>query len=110
MPTLPVVSSAMPTVLRRSGISRTHSATGRTATVRTSAVRAGPTGRRGRVRVMRTVAVVLAGGSGQRFGSGLPKQLLPLTGRTLLEHSVAAFEEAPDVDAILVVMAAGHAT
>jgi ribitol-5-phosphate 2-dehydrogenase (NADP+) / D-ribitol-5-phosphate cytidylyltransferase len=57
---------------------------------------------------MRTVAVVLAGGSGQRFGSGLPKQLLPLTGRTLIEHSVAAFEEAPDVAAILVVMAAGH--
>jgi 2-C-methyl-D-erythritol 4-phosphate cytidylyltransferase len=59
---------------------------------------------------MRTVAVVLAGGSGQRFGSGLPKQLLPLTGRTLIEHSVAAFEEAPGVDAILVVMAAGHAS
>ena len=58
---------------------------------------------------MRTVAVVLAGGSGQRFGSGLPKQLLPLTGRTLIEHSVAAFEEAPGVHAILVVMAAGHA-
>jgi 2-C-methyl-D-erythritol 4-phosphate cytidylyltransferase len=58
---------------------------------------------------MRTVAVVLAGGSGQRFGSGLPKQLLPLTGRTLVEHSVAAFEEAPDVASILVVMAAGHA-
>jgi 2-C-methyl-D-erythritol 4-phosphate cytidylyltransferase len=57
---------------------------------------------------MRTVAVVLAGGSGQRFGSGLPKQLLPLTGRTLIEHSVAAFEEAPDVAAVLVVMAAGH--
>jgi ribitol-5-phosphate 2-dehydrogenase (NADP+) / D-ribitol-5-phosphate cytidylyltransferase len=57
---------------------------------------------------MRTVAVVLAGGSGQRFGSGLPKQLLPLTGRALIEHSVAAFEEAPDVAAILVVMAAGH--
>ncbi len=59
---------------------------------------------------MRTVAVVLAGGSGQRFGSGLPKQLLPLTGRTLVEHSVAAFEQAPDVAAILVVMAAGHAS
>ncbi len=58
---------------------------------------------------MRTVAVVLAGGSGQRFGSGLPKQLLPLAGRTLIEHSVAAFEEAPGVAAILVVMAAGHA-
>jgi len=59
---------------------------------------------------MRTVAVVLAGGSGQRFGSGLPKQLLPLTGRTLVEHSVAAFEQAPDVAAILIVMAAGHAS
>jgi ribitol-5-phosphate 2-dehydrogenase (NADP+) / D-ribitol-5-phosphate cytidylyltransferase len=58
---------------------------------------------------MRTVAVVLAGGSGQRFGSRLPKQLLPLAGRTLIEHSVAAFEEAPGVSAILVVMAAGHA-
>jgi 2-C-methyl-D-erythritol 4-phosphate cytidylyltransferase len=58
---------------------------------------------------MRTVAVVLAGGSGQRFGSGLPKQLLTLTGRTLVEHSVSAFEDAPDVTAILVVMASGHA-
>jgi 2-C-methyl-D-erythritol 4-phosphate cytidylyltransferase len=35
--------------------------------------------------------------------------LLPLAGRTLLERSVAAFEHAPGVDAILVVMAAGHA-
>jgi 2-C-methyl-D-erythritol 4-phosphate cytidylyltransferase len=58
---------------------------------------------------MRTVAVVLAGGSGQRFGSGLPKQMLPLTGRTLVEHSVTAFEQAPGVAAILVVMAKGHA-
>jgi ribitol-5-phosphate 2-dehydrogenase (NADP+) / D-ribitol-5-phosphate cytidylyltransferase len=58
---------------------------------------------------MRTVAVVLAGGSGERFGQGVPKQLLTLAGQTLLERSVAAFERAPGVDAILVVMAAGHA-
>jgi ribitol-5-phosphate 2-dehydrogenase (NADP+) / D-ribitol-5-phosphate cytidylyltransferase len=58
---------------------------------------------------MRTVAVVLAGGSGERFGPGVPKQLLTLAGQTLLERSVAAFERAPGVDAILVVMAAGHA-
>ena len=44
-----------------------------------------------------------------RFGAELPKQLLPLAGRALLEHSVAAFERAPGVDAILVVMAPGHA-
>ena len=56
---------------------------------------------------MHTVAVVLAGGSGERFGTSLPKQLLPLAGRPVIEHSVAAFEQAPGVDAILVVMAAG---
>jgi len=53
---------------------------------------------------MQTVAVVLAGGSGLRFGGELPKQLHLLAGRTLLEHSVAAFEQAPGVDAITVVM------
>jgi 2-C-methyl-D-erythritol 4-phosphate cytidylyltransferase len=53
---------------------------------------------------MRMVAVVLAGGSGQRFGAEVPKQLLRLGGRTLIEHCVAAFEEAPGVHEILVVM------
>jgi 2-C-methyl-D-erythritol 4-phosphate cytidylyltransferase len=52
---------------------------------------------------------VLAGGSGERFGTPVPKQLLPLAGRPMIEHSVAAFERAPAVDRILVVMAAGHA-
>ena len=56
---------------------------------------------------MRMVAVVLGGGTGQRIGAPLPKQLLKLGGRTLLEHCVAAFEQAPGVDEILVVMAGG---
>ncbi len=58
---------------------------------------------------MRTVAVVLAGGTGQRFGGGLPKQLQLLAGKPLVEHSVAAFEAAPAVDAVMLVMAAGFA-
>jgi 2-C-methyl-D-erythritol 4-phosphate cytidylyltransferase len=57
---------------------------------------------------MRTVAVVLAGGSGERFGTALPKQLLPLAGKALIEHSIAAFEQAPGVDSIVVVMAARY--
>ena len=57
---------------------------------------------------MRMVAVVLGGGTGQRIGAPLPKQLLRLGGRTLLEHCVAAFEQAPGVDEILVVMAGGY--
>jgi 2-C-methyl-D-erythritol 4-phosphate cytidylyltransferase len=55
---------------------------------------------------MRTVAVVLAGGSGARLGGSTPKQLQLLAGRTLLEHSVAAFEAAPGIDQIVVVMPA----
>jgi 2-C-methyl-D-erythritol 4-phosphate cytidylyltransferase len=55
---------------------------------------------------MRTVAVVLAGGSGSRFGGSLPKQLRLLAGKTLVEHCVAAFEQAPAIDGVLVVMAA----
>ena len=58
---------------------------------------------------MRTVAVVLAAGSGQRFGGAVPKQLRTLAGRTLIEHSVAAFESAPGIDAILVVTTPGLA-
>jgi 2-C-methyl-D-erythritol 4-phosphate cytidylyltransferase len=57
---------------------------------------------------MRMVAVVLGGGIGQRVGAALPKQLLRLGGKTLVEHCVAAFEQAPGVDEILVVMAGGY--
>ena len=57
---------------------------------------------------MRMVAVVLGGGVGQRLGAGKPKQLLTLGGTTLIERCVAAFEAAPGVDEVLVVMARGY--
>jgi 2-C-methyl-D-erythritol 4-phosphate cytidylyltransferase len=57
---------------------------------------------------MRMVAVVLGGGVGQRLGAGVPKQLLTLGGRTLIEHCVTAFDQAPGIDEILVVMARGY--
>jgi 2-C-methyl-D-erythritol 4-phosphate cytidylyltransferase len=53
---------------------------------------------------MRTVAVVLAGGSGRRFGGSMPKQLQLLSGQTLVERCVAAFDEAPGIDEVLVVI------
>ena len=55
---------------------------------------------------MRTVAVVLAGGTGLRIGGRTPKQLQTLGGMTLLERSVAAFDRAPGIDDVVVVMAA----
>ena len=51
------------------------------------------------------IAVVLAGGVGARVGGAVPKQLLPLAdGRTVLEHSVDAFEHADCIDEVCVVM------
>jgi 2-C-methyl-D-erythritol 4-phosphate cytidylyltransferase len=55
---------------------------------------------------MRTVAVVLAAGSGSRFGSASPKQLRILAGRNLIEHCVQAFADAPGIDEVLVVTGA----
>jgi 2-C-methyl-D-erythritol 4-phosphate cytidylyltransferase len=57
---------------------------------------------------LRNVAVVLAGGTGTRFGQPVPKQLVPLAGRSILEHSIAAMQRSAVVDEIVVVMAPGH--
>lgn len=57
---------------------------------------------------LRTVAVVLAGGSGSRVGLDIPKQLLKVAGRTIIEHTVDALHECPEIDEILIVMAADH--
>ena len=38
----------------------------------------------------------------------MPKQLLTLGGKTLVERCVAAFDQAPGIDEILVVMARGY--
>ena len=58
--------------------------------------------------VTRMVAVVLGGGVGTRFGAGLPKQLLTLAGKTLVEHCVGAFAEAPAIDETVLVMPANY--
>ncbi|MGI8761139.1 MAG: 2-C-methyl-D-erythritol 4-phosphate cytidylyltransferase [Jatrophihabitantaceae bacterium] len=51
----------------------------------------------------RTVAAVLvAAGSGERLGAGVPKAFCRVAGRTLLEHAVARFGGHPDVRDVLV--------
>jgi 2-C-methyl-D-erythritol 4-phosphate cytidylyltransferase len=54
------------------------------------------------------VAVLLAGGTGSRMGGERPKQLMELAGRTILERSLDAFHDHPQVDEVLIVMAPGH--
>lgn len=60
------------------------------------------------MRDITNIAIILAGGSGQRFGSALPKQFLPLAGKTVIEHSIEAFEQCANIDEIAVVMNADY--
>ncbi|SPL95277.1 2-C-methyl-D-erythritol 4-phosphate cytidylyltransferase [[Actinomadura] parvosata subsp. kistnae] len=53
--------------------------------------------------------MLLAGGVGQRVGLGTPKQLIEVAGRTIIEHSLAVFEAAPEIDEIVVLMTPGYA-
>jgi 2-C-methyl-D-erythritol 4-phosphate cytidylyltransferase/2-C-methyl-D-erythritol 2,4-cyclodiphosphate synthase len=53
---------------------------------------------------MHVAVIIAAGGRGTRFGGALPKQWLTLAGRTMLEHSVAAFDRHRDVSEIVVVV------
>ena len=54
------------------------------------------------------VAILLAGGSGQRFGADRPKQFVRIGERTVLEHSLSAFEQSPHIDAVVVVSHPQH--
>ncbi|MFO7768853.1 MAG: 2-C-methyl-D-erythritol 4-phosphate cytidylyltransferase [bacterium] len=53
---------------------------------------------------MRAEAIVVAGGAGERMGSGVPKQFLEAAGRPLLVHALVPFQAHPDVTAITVVL------
>jgi 2-C-methyl-D-erythritol 4-phosphate cytidylyltransferase / 2-C-methyl-D-erythritol 2,4-cyclodiphosphate synthase len=52
------------------------------------------------------VALVLAGGSGSRFGGPLPKQYLDLAGRPVMARTLAAFAAHPAIDAVRAVIRA----
>ncbi|GAB2735299.1 SDR family NAD(P)-dependent oxidoreductase [Nocardioides pakistanensis] len=54
------------------------------------------------------VAVLLAGGVGARVGLDIPKQLIKIAGRTILEHTLAAFQDHDVVEEIVIMMAPGH--
>lgn len=52
---------------------------------------------------MKNVAVILAGGTGTRLGDILPKQLLKVAGKKVIEHTIDVFENHPQIDEIVVV-------
>ena len=50
------------------------------------------------------VALIVASGRGQRFGSGVPKQYVPLGGAPLLRHALERFAHHPKISGVRVVI------
>lgn len=53
---------------------------------------------------MHVTAIIAAAGEGRRLGAGVPKQLLDVGGRTILERSISAFVGHERVDEVIVVL------
>lgn len=51
-------------------------------------------------------AVIVAAGTGARFGGDVPKQFLEVASRPVIAHAIARFDECPAVDEIVVVVSA----
>ena len=56
---------------------------------------------------MRTIGVILAGGVGARLGLDVPKQMVKVAGKTILEHTVHVFNQNPNIDEIIVMITPG---
>ena len=57
---------------------------------------------------LRNVAVVLAGGTGARVGLTIPKQLIKVAGKPIMEHTIGVLQASPLIDEIIILMAPGH--
>lgn len=57
---------------------------------------------------LRNVAVILAGGTGSRVGLNIPKQLIKIAGKPIIEHTIIALSQSPLIDEIVIMMAPGH--
>ena len=51
-------------------------------------------------------AIIVAAGSGTRFGTNTPKQFLEILGKPLLIHTLERFESCPAIDEIILVLSA----
>ena len=52
---------------------------------------------------MKNIAIILAGGIGQRLGEPIPKQFLKVAGKKVIEHTLDVFQNHPLIDEIAVV-------
>jgi 2-C-methyl-D-erythritol 4-phosphate cytidylyltransferase len=53
-------------------------------------------------------AIIVAAGSGTRFGGKTPKQFLEILGKPLIIHTIQRFESCPEIDEIILVLPAAE--
>ena len=54
------------------------------------------------------IAMILAGGTGTRVGAGVPKQFIEVQGKPIIVHTLEAFQNCSEIDAIQVVCIASY--
>lgn len=52
---------------------------------------------------MANIALLIAGGSGNRMGQSIPKQFLTVNERPVIVYTLEAFQRHPEIDSIAVV-------
>ncbi|MFI3266058.1 MAG: IspD/TarI family cytidylyltransferase, partial [Rikenellaceae bacterium] len=53
---------------------------------------------------MKNIAVILAGGIGSRLGLSIPKQFYKVAGKSVIEHTITAFNDNENIDEIYIVI------
>lgn len=53
---------------------------------------------------MKNYGIILASGTGNRYGSDIPKQFVKIAGKTVFEHTITIFENSKEIDEIIVVI------
>ena len=59
---------------------------------------------------MKNIALIIAGGAGNRMGQDIPKQFMHVDGAPIIIHTMNSFQRHPDIDAIAVVCLKGWET
>lgn len=60
------------------------------------------------ITMRRKIAVILAGGSGQRMGGAVPKQFMDIAGIPMIIRTASAFADAGDIDHLIFVIPDGQ--
>ena len=53
---------------------------------------------------MKNYAIILASGTGNRYGAEIPKQFVKIAGKTVFEHTIEVFQKSKYIDSIIVVI------